>query len=156
MRYNNACFNPLLQNNKTVVMDKKDITELSQRITDLANIPNECDKDNCQYNSGSLCCKVGSVFIIEKLITKGIEEGIRNGATSLPNNPNDKSKYNVTLQHDGHNELDRMNDALYGFDKFNKETKAPHQNYVAAEYFRSAVKKMRYILNEMYLNNKTP
>lgn len=120
-------------------MNKKEITELAESIAEMANIPNECSgKENCTYsNKEKLCCKVGAPYRIEKLLTKGIEEGIRNNALLLPDSTDEKRKYNIQLQHDGHNQLDRISE------------------YVAAEYMRSHIKEMRFILNELYLNNKT-
>ena len=68
----------------------------------------------------------------------------------------------LTLQHDGHNSLDRIALQLESLDKWNKELslfqkdhpeiKIPNQSrpYVVAEYLRSHIKEMRDLLNAYY------
>lgn len=136
-------------------MEIKEISEIAKKITGKINSDPECEKGNCQYNKDVFCCEWGAQFKIETFIRRGIEEGIRKEATTLPPSADDKKKYNVQLQHDGHNQLDRLTDALYRFDKFNKETKPGTVSFVTAEYIRTAIKDLRHVLNELYLNNKT-
>lgn len=86
---------------------------------------------------------------------------------SLPLEPleacsGDVSKKNVTLQHDAHNEIDRLDNILHRLDKWNKEIYSPTlknaelnlqnhaQPYIVAEYLRSHIKTMRYIISEYY------
>lgn len=75
----------------------------------------------------------------------------------------------LTLQHDGHNSLDRIANMLSALDKWNKETStwAKENNtpipksstpYVVAEHLRSHIKEMRELLDTYYNHekNKTP
>jgi len=139
-------------------MDIKDIERLAKEIAEMANIPIECPKKpNCNFEEKGICCREFGYFKIQRLLTKGVLEGIRKDALLLPENATDKSKYNVQLQHDGHNQLDTMRELLYRIDKEKLETGDLRTTsiYVAAEYIRTHVEKMRFILNELYLNNKT-
>jgi len=72
----------------------------------------------------------------------------------------------LTLQHDGHNSLDRLANILTALDKWNKEIsqwgidndlKVPKSStpYVAAEHLRSHIKEMRSLLDTYYNHVKT-
>lgn len=61
----------------------------------------------------------------------------------------DKNKVNITLQHDAHNNLDRISDKLYQLDQW-KHDKGTFP-YVLAEYLRTHIKEMRETINQYYI-----
>lgn len=135
-------------------MDKSEIVKIAEEISEKFNLRDNCNGGTCTFKNEHSCCVWGVKYKIEEIITKGINEGLRSDASKLPDNPTDKAKYNVQLQHDAHNMLDRLSDILYNLDKYNKESKAGTVSYVTAEYLRSGIKDLRHTLNELYLNNK--
>jgi len=137
-------------------MDIKEIETIAREVAGFHDIPKDCSKGGCKYKEDGYCCQVGAYYTIQKKIKEGIENGIRKGAALIPETKDERAKYNIQLQHDGHNELDRLREMLYRLDKekVNKEGINSTVVYVAAEYLRSGIEKMRFILNEYYLNNK--
>jgi len=59
-----------------------------------------------------------------------------------------RDKANINLQHDAHNNLDRISDKLYQLDQWKKDKGT--FPYILAEYMRTHIKDMRETINQYY------